>query len=522
MQKSLIYVDSITKSQIDATGAFVTRVSDMPEIERGQWSILCFQFYDRIEDEFGTVTLTPTNLNGKSFRLTADNDFNDDNALMFRSDQSSTPFDPAKPDSSAINIAGDWIDGTSADAAKGQVSVRINTNTEKFRGVFGPVDTINKTETVRNCFLNLKTYVSEASGYSTIAWLKFVARNTVSADNGAEVVAPTDTDARDIIDALFARSMEYQYSADGTNWHDAQNLMTDIYFRTRIEGGGWSDGQLITEPTKTSNITYTITVSSVPSTVSVTKLDFGIDDASTPEFDVIDADGYNITSADYISRRWTTGTEENDTYEITFGEGAATGTYTLKFTGVNSSIDEESTALIESIASDVASDTANEIVGMAVDDHNNNESAHNNRLLPSDPFMDPGGRLVGGAGGAGGAPTWVYGEGATTSNSSGINVEPDMLYVMQSPSYEFIELQPGADAMRYNFNFGVLVVQPSSLAFTAFSKSVWWGSEDAPPHYSSENAPPDISDTTKAYMFRFHWDAVGERMLANLAYTEDV
>lgn len=520
MQKSLIYVDSITKSQIDATGAFITKVSDMPEIERGQWSILCFQFYDRTEDEFGTITLTPTNLNGKSFRLTADNDFTDTNALMFRSDQSSIPFDPTNPDSSAINIAGDWIDGTSADTAKGQVSVRINTNTAKFREVFGNAE-INKTETVRNCFLNLKTYVSEASGYSTIAWLKFVAKNTVSADDGADVIAPTDTEARDIIDALFARSMEYQYSADGINWHDEQNLMTDIYFRTRIEGGGWSDGQLITEPTKTSDITYTIEVSDGTDTVYVTKSEFGIDDASTPEFDVIGPDGYNVTSADYISRRWITGTEENDTYEVTFGEGAPTGTYTLKFTGVNSSIDKESTELIESIATEAAETKANEIVDTAVDTHNNSEDAHNNRLLPTDPFMDTGGRLVGGAGST---PTWVYGEGAITidSSNSAINVEPDMLYVMQSPSYEIIELQPGADGMLYSFNFGVMIIRPSSLAFTAFSDGVWWSDGGSPPHYASSNTPPDISETNRAYMFRFHWDAVGGRMLANLAYTEDV
>lgn len=45
----------------------------------------------------------------------------------------------------------------------------------------------------------------------------------------------------------------------------------------------------------------------------------------TPEFDIIDANGYNITNSDFITRRW-----DADTYIITYSGGWPVGEYFLK------------------------------------------------------------------------------------------------------------------------------------------------------------------------------------------------
>ena len=42
MQKTLIYINAETKSQINSAGYPVKKTSEMPSIERGQWQILCY------------------------------------------------------------------------------------------------------------------------------------------------------------------------------------------------------------------------------------------------------------------------------------------------------------------------------------------------------------------------------------------------------------------------------------------------------------------------------------------------
>ena len=59
MQKTLIYIDINTRAQIDGVGEFITRSGDYLNIERGQWQILCVQFYNRTIDENGAILLEP-------------------------------------------------------------------------------------------------------------------------------------------------------------------------------------------------------------------------------------------------------------------------------------------------------------------------------------------------------------------------------------------------------------------------------------------------------------------------------
>lgn len=137
-----------------------------------------------------------------------------------------------------------------------------------------------------------------------------------------------------------------------------------------------------------------------------------------------------------------------------------------------------------------------------------------------EPRYDDGARLVGNTSGA----EWVFGEDNTPLPVGGI-FEDGVLYTADIDGATSIGFGCGAEMEGYDQNFGLRVTQgatPGSLELTCNGDSVWWGSEDSPPHYAENNAPPDISTANRAYMIRLHWDAVGHRLLANLAYTEDI
>lgn len=230
MQKTLIYIDINTRSQIDGVGEFITRSVDYLNIERGQWQILCVQFYNRTIDENGAILLDTVALaSDSSFVMVADNDFNDEDNLMLKSLQSIIPFDETDPTTNMFNISGDWIDGTTASAASGQLSIRVNSDTLKFKTVLG--DSIQKAS---GLYLNIKQYSLGLSNPSTIAWMPFVAKNTVRDWSSAQVVPPTGTTAMSYINTYFRNPLERQWSEDGSTWYDSYAEAHNRYYRERI------------------------------------------------------------------------------------------------------------------------------------------------------------------------------------------------------------------------------------------------------------------------------------------------
>ena len=241
MQKTLIYIDTRTKSQVRITGT-AANTSDYVTIERGQWQILCVQFVERLVDSAGIVTIIPATFNtGSSFLLVGDNDFSDDNSLMFKSYQSSVPFDTANPETNRFNIEGDWIggelvdgewvenDSATADITKGQMSIRINADTQKFIEALG-----TKERVTNNLYINIKQYISGIDNPSTIAWFKFIATNTVRDWNEATEQVPEGTSIVPFVNSALANPIKLQFSVDGTSWHDVQNVGVDTYYRFRI------------------------------------------------------------------------------------------------------------------------------------------------------------------------------------------------------------------------------------------------------------------------------------------------
>lgn len=255
MQKTLTYIDINTRAQVYADGAFVTKSSDYINIERGQWQILCIQFGERQMDEAGAVTFTPISFDtDTSFVFVADNNFDDDDYLMAKSLQSVIPFDEADPISNMFNIEGDWVDGGTADFSSGQLSIRINSDTVKFKDV-----TADKVSVNTGVYINVKQYTQGLSNPSTIAWIPFIAKNTIRDWSSAQVIPPTGTEAISFINAYFRNPLERQWSEDGITWFDSQSEEHDNYYRERIAniGADWSSGYAVAH-----GFTYTPSVSS--------------------------------------------------------------------------------------------------------------------------------------------------------------------------------------------------------------------------------------------------------------------
>lgn len=243
MQKTLTYIDINTRTQVYADGAFVTKSSDYINIERGQWQILCIQFGERQMDEAGAVTFTPISFAADtSFVFVADNNFDDDDYLMTKSLQSVIPFDEADPTSNMFNIEGDWVDGGTADFSSGQLSIRINSDTVKFKEV-----TTDKVSINTGVYINVKQYMQGLSNPSTIAWIPFIAKNTIRDWSSAQVVPPTGTEAIAFINSYFRNPLERQWSEDGITWFDSQSEDHDNYYRERIAniGADWSSGYAV-------------------------------------------------------------------------------------------------------------------------------------------------------------------------------------------------------------------------------------------------------------------------------------
>ena len=255
MQKTLTYIDINTRAQVYADGAFVTKSSDYINIERGQWQILCIQFGERQTDEAGAVTFTPVSFDtDTSFVFVADDNFKDDDSLMAKSLQSVIPFDEADPTSNMFNIEGDWIDNGTADYAKGQLSIRINSDTVKFAEV-----TKDKVSINSGVYINVKQYMQGLSNPSTIAWIPFIAKNTIRDWSSAQVIPPSGTEAISFINAYFRNPLERQWSEDNVTWFDSQSEEHDNYYRERISniGADWSSGYKVAR-----GFTYTPSVDS--------------------------------------------------------------------------------------------------------------------------------------------------------------------------------------------------------------------------------------------------------------------
>lgn len=161
----------------------------------------------------------------------------------------------------------------------------------------------------------------------------------------------------------------------------------------------------------------------------------------------------------------------------------------------------------------------------AVETHNTDPGAHEGRLPPDTSTVEKGSRLVSTPGGA----AWRYGADNTELPSAAgvdINAEPDKLYALVIRPGRTTELYISAGG-HSDFDFGVLLVQGGTVGSLVIESddmqaSPLFPDESVPPRFAAANLPPAISTPSTGYMFRFHWDGVGNVLLGNLAYTEEM
>ena len=234
MQKTHIYIDVKTRRHVQPNGQPVDRTSLYPELERGQWQVLCFEFVSVDEDDAGIVTISPVSFGaGHSYLLVADDNFEDDDNLMLKSLQSSVPFDESNHNSNMMQIEGDWIDGTTADITLGQLSVRVNNDTVKFATVMSDYDRIYS-----GLYINVKQYTSGIANPSTIAWLNFTGCNTVRDWSSAQYTPNPGTEVVSQVKSSLNNSFEFLFdsSDSGDDWHTELITPTDTHFKMRLAG----------------------------------------------------------------------------------------------------------------------------------------------------------------------------------------------------------------------------------------------------------------------------------------------
>lgn len=260
MQKTLIYIDISTGSQVKASGAWAT-AADYVKLTRGQWHILCIQFVVREVTTSGTVRLRPSSLFDEgttSLLLVGDDNFRDEDNLMLKSYMSTVPFDPADPTSNRFYIEGDWIggefvtneDGTSnfvpgapsiANPFKGQCSVRINTDTVKFAEVLG-----NRAQYTQGLYINIKGYTAGLTNPNNIAAINFTAVNTIRDWSEATEEVPEGSALIPFIDSYLRNKIELEYlhpTDDGVGGWEPVFTLSATHYRFRIANTStqWSD-----------------------------------------------------------------------------------------------------------------------------------------------------------------------------------------------------------------------------------------------------------------------------------------
>jgi len=223
-----INIDAATGKQIDTDGSVITSEASYMRLVYSEMCVVCVTFYDVTTAADGTRTLATHAIpSDATLSIMGDKDFDETTSLMFYSTQTSD-------DNNRVDVAGDWIGGTTADRSQGQISFRINTRTAKFIEVLTTAAYSNS-----NCYCAIDMIPAGSTSFSALASFKFTAVNRVTSEASApKEDDPTYLTQAEII-ALLKLAREYQYSADGTSWHSTQ-ATSDRYYQERYPGGEWS------------------------------------------------------------------------------------------------------------------------------------------------------------------------------------------------------------------------------------------------------------------------------------------
>jgi hypothetical protein len=204
-----VMIDAATGRQIDENGRAVNSDAEFMRLMYAETCVVCATFYN-LHFNNGIISMTPYPLPANAvFICMGDSDFDSSNSLMFFSAQSSG-------NDNTVDIPGDWFDGGNPDRALGQVSFRINTNTERFIEVLSA----NRYE-YSNAFFSVEMIPAGETSSSAMASFRFKAVNRVASTAGMPVSNDPEYLNKTQIEAMLASIPAYQESlhADNTEIH---------------------------------------------------------------------------------------------------------------------------------------------------------------------------------------------------------------------------------------------------------------------------------------------------------------
>ena len=221
-----ILVDAATGKQIDEFGS-VVRDNDYFRLLLDETAILCCQFYD-VNWIDGVAELNPHRINPTlTFAAFGDCDFDPTIPYMFLSEQS-------QDESNTVNLTGDWFNDGTANPLDGQLSFRVDTNTERFAEV------LQNSSTTQSFYFCVTAIPSGQTATTVLAYFKFKAENRPSASTGSPASADPEYFNAQEVQALVKSAPIREFSMDGaTLWHSVQ-VDADRYYREQRNGGEWS------------------------------------------------------------------------------------------------------------------------------------------------------------------------------------------------------------------------------------------------------------------------------------------
>ena len=157
----------------------------------------------------------------------------------------------------------------------------------------------------------------------------------------------------------------------------------------------------------------------------------------------------------------------------------------------------------------------------AIEEHNGDPAAHLGLLLGIGP--SPGGVMTGRTNGQGDS-VWIEQIGDYMQPVNGdFTAAPGTLYTITLTQNKTIYIEVGGNA---DFDFGLLVTQgatPYNLTLLPdLAAAILFPDDDVPPVFKAANTPPGIGTANRSYLYRFHYLAAMNVLLANLALAVEV
>ena len=216
-------IDAATGRQIDEHGS-IAREADQFRLLFDETVILCCELYDL--DRSSGIAVMHEHPVSASMTLAAfgDCDFDPATPFMFLTEQNSNLSD------NHVNACGDWYGNTTADRGRGQLSFRVNTNTERFSQAL-------KAPGYPKYYFLVTGVPAGETEKSVLAYFQFKAENRPSSSAGQPVSSdPEYLNANQTI-ALIRSAPVREYSIDGSMfWHSTQGSADRFYRETRLDG----------------------------------------------------------------------------------------------------------------------------------------------------------------------------------------------------------------------------------------------------------------------------------------------